>query len=188
MANTYHQIYLQTVFAVKYRNAVIDKKWRGLSSGKKEFTDINALCGEYLRLAYHGLRAKDKCFNAKFETHFDPTLPKINAISQDIGRVVLNLINNAFCAVNQQQEQLVVLSTRNLGDEIQISEKDNGNGVPENINEKIFQPFFTTRATGQGTGLELSLAYDIVTKGNGGELNVTTQEGRGSEFIITLPS
>lgn len=173
------------------------------SSGKKELTDINALCDEYIRLAYHGLRAKDKTFNAKFETHLDPSLPKVNVVAQDIGRVILNLINNAFYAVNEKwkvesgkserYEPTVTIST-SLGDSItgikdiiKITVKDNGNGIPDSIKEKIFQPFFTTKPTGQGTGLGLSLSYDIITKGHEGQLRVTSGEGQGSEFIITLP-
>ena len=164
-----------------------------VGSGKKEPTDINALCDEYLRLAYHGLRAKDKSFNAKFETDFDASLPKLNVVPQDIGRVILNLINNAFYAVNQQRttnnqqlEPLVIVSTKNLHGQIEIRVQDNGNGIPEHIKEKIFQPFFTTKPTGQGTGLGLSLSYDIV-KAHGGELKVETKEGAGSEFVISLP-
>ena len=165
-----------------------------ISSGKKEVTDINALCDEYLRLAYHGLRAKDKSFNGKFETDFDQTLPKINIVPQDIGRVVLNLINNAFYACTEKSKvqgatflPLVKVSTKTAGDKIEISVKDNGPGIPEHIKEKIFQPFFTTKPTGQGTGLGLSLAYDIITKGHGGELKVESGEGEGSVFTITLP-
>jgi signal transduction histidine kinase len=168
------------------------------SSGQKEPTDINALADEYLRLAYHGLRAKDKSFNANFKTDFDPTLPKINIIPQDIGRVLLNLINNAFYAVTEQSklfqsselwksyQPLVVVTTIKLGDIIQISVKDNGPGIPASIVDKIFQPFFTTKPTGSGTGLGLSLSYDIV-KAHGGELKVETKEGEGSTFIIHLP-
>jgi signal transduction histidine kinase len=168
------------------------------SSGKKEPTDINALCEEYLRLSYHGLRAKDKSFNAKFETHLDPTLPKVNVVPQDIGRVILNLINNAFYAVNQRAnnqqpatnnesyEPTVIVSTKKLGDKIEICVKDNGPGIPDSIKEKIFQPFFTTKPTGQGTGLGLSLSYDIV-KAHQGELKVQTQENKGTEFYIILP-
>ncbi|MEQ1588599.1 MAG: HAMP domain-containing sensor histidine kinase [Cyclobacteriaceae bacterium] len=171
------------------------------SSGQNELTDINGLCDEYLRLAYHGLRAKDKTFNAKFETQLDLTLPKVNVVPQDIGRVILNLINNAFYAVNEKQkaeslklkadrviyEPAVFVSTRKEGDKIMISVKDNGNGIPESIKDKIFQPFFTTKPTGQGTGLGLSLSYDIITKGHGGEIKINTKEGEGTEFIIQLP-
>jgi signal transduction histidine kinase len=167
-------------------------------SGNKELTDINALCDEYLRLSYHGLRAKDKSFNAKFESDFDPNFPKINVVPQDIGRVILNLINNAFYVVSQKQkaeigkpdstyEPIVTVSTKRNGDKVLISVKDNGNGIPESIKEKIFQPFFTTKPTGQGTGLGLSLSYDIV-KAHGGELSVETKEREGSEFIIQLPT
>ncbi len=168
------------------------------SSGQKELTDINALCDEYLRLAYHGLRAKDKSFNAKFETHLDPAVGKINIVPQEIGRVMLNLINNAFYAVDEkkktpqppkggdQYEPTVTVSTKKNNDKLQIKVSDNGNGIPKKIADKIFQPFFTTKPTGQGTGLGLSLAYDIV-KAHGGEIKVETKEGEGSEFIISLP-
>ncbi len=161
------------------------------STGQKELTDINALCDEYLRLAYHGLRAKDKSFNAKFETDFDESLPKINVVPQDIGRVILNLINNAFYAVNEKSKAntgfvpQVTIVTLKLNDKVEISVKDNGNGIPKNIVDKIFQPFFTTKPTGQGTGLGLSLSYDIV-KTHGGEIRVETKEGEGSIFIITI--
>ena len=164
------------------------------STGQKEFTDINALCDEYLRLAYHGLRAKDKSFNAKFETDLDPTIDKINVIPQDIGRVLVNLINNAFYAVNEKRQRVddydgptVVVSTKNLGRKVEIRVKDDGSGIPQRILDKIFQPFFTTKPTGQGTGLGLSLSYDIITKGHSGELKVETKEGEGSEFIIQIP-
>ncbi len=165
------------------------------STGQKELTDINELCDEYLRLAYHGLRAKDKSFNAKFETNFDPSLPKINVVPQEIGRVILNLINNAFYAVSERKklnepgyEPEVIVSTRKERDkvEIKVKVKDNGTGISEKIKEKIFQPFFTTKPTGSGTGLGLSLSYDIVTKGHGGELKVETKEGEGTTFIIQL--
>jgi len=171
------------------------------SSGQKEMTDINALCDEYLRLSYHGLRAKDKSFNAKFETDFDTSLPKINVVPQEIGRVILNLINNAFYAVNERKklnepgyEPTVWIKTTQKtpptggGKGIFVSVKDNGTGIPEKIKDKIFQPFFTTKPTGSGTGLGLSLSYDIVTKGHGGELKVETKEGEGSEFVIFLPA
>src|SRR6187431_1886045 len=162
------------------------------SSGKKEPADINGLADEYLRLAYHGLRAKDKSFNAKFETEFDNNIGKINIISQDIGRVLVNLINNAFYAVSERKKQesngyepTVTVYTKKIDDKIEIKVKDNGNGIPQKVLDKIFQPFFTTKPTGQGTGLGLSLSYDIV-KAHGGELKVETKEGEGSEFIICL--
>jgi signal transduction histidine kinase len=164
-------------------------------SGHKEMTDINVLADEYLRLAYHGLRAKDKSFNAKFETDFDNNIGKINVMPQDIGRVILNLINNAFYAVTEKKKQnsngyepTVAVHTKQVNDKIEIKVCDNGNGIPQKLLDKIFQPFFTTKPTGQGTGLGLSLAYDIVTKGHGGELKVKTKEGEGSEFIIQLPT
>lgn len=165
------------------------------SSGKKELTDINALADEYLRLAYHGLRAKDKSFNAKFESHLDNSIGKINVVPQEIGRVILNLINNAFYAVTEKKksvangyEPAVTVTTKNFGDKISISVNDNGNGIPQKLLDKIFQPFFTTKPTGQGTGLGLSLSYDIITKGHGGELKIETKEGEGSSFIIHLPN
>ena len=163
------------------------------NSGKKEPTDINLLADEYLRLAFHGLRAKDKSFNAKFETEFDRSIEKVNIIPQDIGRVILNLINNAFYTVSEKKkhnsngyEPTVTVSTKKENGKIEIKVKDNGNGIPKKVLDKIFQPFFTTKPTGQGTGLGLSLAYDIVTKGHGGELKVETKEGEGTEFIIQL--
>ncbi len=171
------------------------------STGVKEPTDINALCDEYLRLSYQGLRAKDKSFNAKMETDFDNAIGKINIVPQDIGRVVLNLINNAFyaciersrSAVNEKKklniegyEPTVSISTKKLDDKVQIIVKDNGNGIPQNIVDKIFQPFFTTKPTGQGTGLGLSLSYDIV-KAHGGEMRVESKINEGSNFIIQLP-
>ena len=166
---------------------------RRSSSGKKELTDINALCDGYLRLAKHGLRAKDNSFNAKTETNFDSSIEKINVVPQDIGRVFLNLINNAFYAVDERKKQSgvgyvpkVSVSTKKEKDKIEIMVKDNGNGIPQKVLDKIFQPFFTTKPTGQGTGLGLSLAYDIV-KAHGGELKVKTKESEGSEFIISLP-
>jgi signal transduction histidine kinase len=164
------------------------------SSGQKESTDLNALTGEYLRLAYHGLRAKDKAFNADIKTDFDNNIGRINIIPQDIGRVVLNLINNAFYVVDEKKKQnlngyepIVSVSTKKEKDKVEIKVKDNGNGIPRKILDKIFQPFFTTKPTGQGTGLGLSLSYDII-KAHGGELKVETREGEGSEFIIELPN
>lgn len=163
------------------------------STGVKELTNINALCDEYLRLAYHGLRAKDKTFNSGMKTDFDNTIGEINIIPQDIGRVVLNLITNAFYAANAKAKQnisgyepLVEVSTKKASDKILISVKDNGNGIPQNIVDKIFQPFFTTKPTGQGTGLGLSLSYDII-KAIGGEIKVESKESDGSEFTIILP-
>ena len=170
------------------------------SSGVKEPTDINALADEYLRLAYHGLRAKDKSFNATMKTDFDATIGKINIIPQDMGRVILNLITNAFYVVDEkkragsggnrdeQYDPIVSVSTKKMGDKVLISVKDNGNGIPKHVLDKIFQPFFTTKPTGQGTGLGLSMSYDIVTKGHGGTITVTTTEGTGTEFTISLPA
>jgi len=165
------------------------------SSGKKEATDINALADEYLRLAYHGLRAKDKSFNAKFQTDFDDRIAPINIVHQDIGRVLLNLINNAFYSVSEKQQQdipgyepTITVTTKKIGESrVEIRVADNGNGVPKKVLDKIFQPFFTTKPTGLGTGLGLSLSYDIIKRGHGGELKVETKEGEGAEFIIILP-
>jgi two-component system, NtrC family, sensor kinase len=167
------------------------------SSGIKEPTDINALCDEYLLLAYHGLKAKDKSFNVILKTDFDESIGNINIIPQDIGRVILNLINNAFYAASPPSKggisepvsnkiPTVWVSTKKEGNKVLIGVKDNGPGIPANILDKIFQPFFTTKPTGQGTGLGLSLSYDIV-KAHRGELKVETKEGEGSEFIIQLP-
>lgn len=165
------------------------------SSGTKERTDINALCDEYLRLSYHGLRAKDKSFNAKFETKFDESIGSVNVVPQDIGRVILNLINNAFYAVSEKKklnidkyEPTVTVTTRKENNKILITVADNGTGMPQQVIDKIFQPFFTTKPTGQGTGLGLSLSYDIIKKGHGGELKVNTKEGEGSQFIVILPA
>ncbi|GAB2839577.1 hypothetical protein GCM10027043_48550 [Ferruginibacter profundus] len=163
------------------------------SSGKKEPTDINKLADEYLRLAYHGLRAKDKSFNATLKTDFDETLGNIIIIPQDMGRVLLNLITNAFYVVDEKKksgienyEPTVSISTKKINGKVEIKVTDNGNGIPKNIVDKIFQPFFTTKPTGQGTGLGLSLAYDII-KAHGGELLVDTTEGNGTTFTIKLP-
>jgi len=163
------------------------------STGQKELTNINALADEYLRLAYHGLRAKDKSFNATLHTNYDKSINEILIVSQDIGRVILNLITNAFYAVDEKKKQhgegyepTVSVSTKKINNTIEIKVADNGNGIPQKILDKIFQPFFTTKPTGQGTGLGLSLAYDIV-KAHGGELKVETKEGEGTTFIIQLP-
>jgi len=165
------------------------------NTGQKEQTDINALADEYLRLAYHGLRAKDKSFNATMKTDYDETLGKVEVIPQDIGRVLLNLYNNAFYAVSEKNtstnsagqpyEPTVLIKTKKLDGKIEVSVKDNGNGISQKVVDKIFQPFFTTKPTGQGTGLGLSLSYDIV-KAHGGEIKVETREGEGSTFIIQL--
>jgi signal transduction histidine kinase len=165
------------------------------STGHKEPTDINALADEYLRLAYHGLRAKNKSFNAGFKTELDESLPLIKVIPQEIGRVLLNLINNAFYAASAKALAAadshfiptVTVSTKKLEGQIQISVQDNGTGIPDSIKDKIFQPFFTTKPTGQGTGLGLSMSYDIITKGHGGKLSMETETGTGTEFIIHLP-
>jgi len=164
------------------------------SAGKKVLTDINALADEYLRLAYHGMRAKEKSFNVDVKSEFDNTIPNINVIQQDIGRVILNLITNAFYVVAEKKQQkgdnyepIVTVSTKKAGDNILISVSDNGNGIPQKVLDKIFQPFFTTKPAGQGTGLGLSLSYDIITKGHGGELKVETKEGEGTVFIISIP-
>jgi signal transduction histidine kinase len=164
------------------------------SNGIKEPTDINALADEYLRLAYHGLRAKDKSFNATLKTDFDETIGKIDIIPQDIGRVILNLITNAFYAVDEKKKQLgsayeptVTVKTRKTINKVELLVTDNGNGIPQKVVDKIFQPFFTTKPSGQGTGLGLSMSYDIV-KAHGGELKVQTNEGKGSVFTVLLPA
>ncbi len=163
------------------------------SSGKKEPTDINALADEYLRLSYHGLRAKDKDFNANFTTDFDESIGKIEVVPQDIGRVLLNLYNNAFYSVNEKKKKLngtfeptVSVSTKRQKAKIEIIVKDNGNGIAQKHLDKIFQPFFTTKPTGEGTGLGLSLAYDIITKEHNGTIKVESEEGEGSRFIINI--
>jgi signal transduction histidine kinase len=164
------------------------------SSGQKEPTDINALADEYLRLSYHGLRAKDKSFNATMETHFDASIGKINMIPQDIGRVLLNLFNNAFYAVSEQIKRnpesykpTVSVTTKKCDEGVFITVEDNGSGIPQKVLDKIFQPFFTTKPTGEGTGLGLSLSYDII-KAHGGQIKVETDEGKGTKFIIQLPA
>ena len=164
------------------------------STGKKEPTDINTLADEYLRLAYHGMRAKDKSFNAAMKTDFDENIGLIKIISQDIGRVILNLITNSFYALNEKKKQspdhyepTLTISTKKIGDKIEICVGDNGTGISQKAFDKIFQPFFTTKPTGQGTGLGLSLSYDIITKSHGGELKVETKEGEYTNFRIILP-
>ncbi|MEO8862132.1 MAG: ATP-binding protein [Ginsengibacter sp.] len=164
------------------------------SSGIKESTDINNLADEYLRLAYHGLRAKDKSFNASMKTDFDKNVGKIDVIPQDMGRAILNLITNAFYAVSEKKKQLangyeptVSVRTRKLDNMIELTVMDNGNGIPQKVVDKIFQPFFTTKPTGEGTGLGLSLSYDII-KAHGGQIKAETKENEGSKFIINLPA
>jgi signal transduction histidine kinase len=166
-----------------------------VSAGQKELTDINALADEYLRLSYHGMRAKDKSFNAEIKTEFDEDIGKINVVPQDIGRVLLNLFNNAFYAVSERRastssagqpyEPTVSVYTKKVDGKVEILVRDNGVGIPQKVMDKIFQPFFTTKPTGQGTGLGLSLSYDII-KAHGGEIKVETKEEKGSEFIIQL--
>ena len=165
------------------------------SSNIKEPTDINNLADEYLRLAYHGLRAKDKTFNSELIVNFSNNIPVLNVVPQDIGRVMLNMFTNAFYAVNQKQkttganyQPTVTLSTTVYKNQVVIAVKDNGNGIPANIKDKIMQPFFTTKPTGEGTGLGLSMSYDIVVKGHNGSIDVNTKEGEFSEFIIKLPT
>ncbi len=163
-------------------------------SGQKEATDINNLLDECLRLSFHGMRAKDKSFNAKTDTSFDGSLGPVNIVSQEIGRVFLNLFTNAFYSVMQKKKELeesyqpvVTASTSKEGNRVKITVRDNGNGIPQKVIDKIFQPFFTTKPTGEGTGLGLSMSYDIISKGHNGELKVNTKEGEYAEFIITLP-
>ena len=163
------------------------------SNGVKEPADINVLADEYLKLAYHGLRAKDKTFNATLVTHYDETIGRISIVPQDIGRVILNLITNAFYAITEKSKQAnegylptVEISTRRSGSKVELIVKDNGNGIPGPALDKIFQPFFTTKPTGQGTGLGLSLSYDII-KAHGGTISVETREREGTTFTIELP-
>ena len=163
------------------------------SNGQKEPTNINALSDEYLRLAYHGLRAKDKSFNADMQTDFDESIPKINVVAQDVGRVILNLITNAFYAVKaakpvkgKDYQPTVWVSTKKENGKVYVTVKDNGTGIPDSVKDKIFHPFFTTKPTGEGTGLGLSLSYDII-KAHNGEIKVESEEGQGTEFVVELP-
>jgi two-component system, NtrC family, sensor kinase len=163
------------------------------STGKKELTDLNALADEYLRLAHHGFRAKEKSFDVTLKTDFDGAIGKINIVPQDIGRVLINLYNNSFYAVNERNKQLpvgyiptVLISTKKVDDKIEVRIKDNGDGIPEKVLDKIFQPFFTSKPSGQGIGLGLSLSYDIV-KAHAGELKVESKEGEGAEFVVQIP-
>ena len=164
------------------------------STGERQPTELNALADEYLRLAYHGLRAKDKTFNATLKTDFAALLPLVPVVPGDLGRVLLNLLTNAFYAVQKRQQcgvagyvPTVGVATRRDGDEVEIRIRDNGTGIPEAVRAKIFQPFFTTKPTGEGTGLGLSLAHDIVVQGHGGTLTVDSQEGEFTEFAVRLP-
>ncbi|HZI53766.1 MAG TPA: ATP-binding protein, partial [Chitinophagaceae bacterium] len=176
-----------------------------LGNVNKEAVNINSLCEESLKLAYHGFKAKEKTFNASFEKRFDPDLPNVMAIPQDMGRVLLNLFNNAFYAVNEKKKKIqsngshdalqteslykpsVIVSTKKAGNKISITVSDNGMGIPSPIINKIFQPFFTTKPTGEGTGLGLSMSYDIIAKSHGGELQAKSKEGLGTDFEIILP-
>lgn len=164
------------------------------STGERQSVNLNALAEEYLKLSFHGLRAKDKSFNSDFKLIPDESLPEIQVIPQDLGRVLLNLCNNAFYAVQKRAAEgqsgykpLVTVSVEKVKNKAKITVSDNGMGIPEDVISKIFQPFFTTKPTGQGTGLGLSLSYDIITKGHGGEIIVNSKEGEGTQFIITLP-
>ncbi len=157
--------------------------------------ELNALTEEYLRLSYHGMRAKDQTFNANLVTDWDASLEKVSVVPQELGRVLLNLFNNAFYATQQKKAQLngqyqpeVMVGTRRVRNQVEIRVRDNGMGIPDTVKQKIFQPFFTTKPTGQGTGLGLSLSYEIIIKGHGGELKVETQVGEFTEFTIVLPS
>jgi signal transduction histidine kinase len=165
------------------------------STGQKEPTDMNLLADEYLRLSYHGMKARDKSFSANLQTEFTPGIGKINVIPQDIGRVLLNLFNNAFYSVNEKKKLIngtylptVSIQTKMVLDKLEICIRDNGNGIPKKVLNKIFQPFFTTKPTGEGTGLGLSLSYEIITKEHGGEMKVSTHENEFAEFIIQLPA
>jgi signal transduction histidine kinase len=165
-----------------------------VGSGKKELTNINALAEEYLRLSYHGFRAKDKDFSCVLETRFDESIGKVEAVPQDIGRVLLNLYNNAFYAVRTKQnaettgfQPIVKVETKKGDRTMEVIVSDNGTGIPHSIKHKIFQPFFTTKPTGQGTGLGLSLSYDII-KAHGGEIRVESKEGEFTDIIIILPN
>jgi signal transduction histidine kinase len=164
------------------------------TTGERLPTDINVLLDEHVQLAYHGLRAQDASFNVAIKTDYDQSLDVIVVVPQDISRVFLNVANNACYAANEKRKiapppfaPTVFVSTRNRGDQAEIRIRDNGNGIPQNIVDKIFNPFFTTKPTGKGTGLGLSLSYDVVVKQHKGELKVETQEGEYAEFIIRLP-
>jgi signal transduction histidine kinase len=163
-------------------------------AGERQDTDLNALLAEYTNLAYHGMRAQDQSFNVKIETDLDPTIGKVSVVPQDISRAFLNIVNNACYAANDKRRTAkngfsptVRVSARNLQDRVEIRIRDNGNGIPQSIREKVFNPFFTTKPAGVGTGLGLSLSYDIITQVHKGEVAIDTREGEYTEFVITLP-
>jgi signal transduction histidine kinase len=162
--------------------------------GDRQPTNVNNLLDEYVKLAYHGLRAADPSFNVTIETDYDPAAGLIDAVPQDLSRVFLNIVNNACYAANDRQKSAgpafmptIRVSTRDLGERVEVRVRDNGTGVPAAVREKIFQPFFTTKPTGSGTGLGLSISYDIVVQGHQGELRLETEAGQFAEFVITLP-
>jgi signal transduction histidine kinase len=157
------------------------------TAGEKQPTDINKLCEEFADLAYHGMRANVPSFNSAIVKNFDSSLPKVNVVQQEISRVVLNLLNNAFYAVKDKKDAKVEVSTKKIGNNVQIKVRDNGTGMPENVKQKIFEPFYTTKPTGEGTGLGLSLSFDII-KAHGGEIKVESEAGKFTEFTITLPA
>ncbi len=166
-----------------------------ISSGQKELTDLNALAEEFLRISYYGMRAKDKSFNCEIKTNLDQSVGKVNLVPQDMGRVLMNLYNNAFYSLSEKKKRingkfnpLVEISTRKYGDHVELGIRDNGMGIPREVIDKIFQPFFTTKPTGQGTGLGLSLTYDIITKEHEGKISVDTVQGEYAEFKINLPA
>lgn len=165
------------------------------SSGERQPTDLNALVAQYVGLAYHGLRAQDASFNVTIDTHYDRTLGQVDVIGQDLGRVILNIANNACFAVHERKKKegaafspTITVTTKNLGQYVEIHIRDNGYGIPAAIRDKIFQPFFTTKPTGAGTGLGLSISYDIVVRGHQGRLMVQSEEGSFTEFVISLPT
>ncbi|MCK9203701.1 MAG: ATP-binding protein [Bacteroidales bacterium] len=163
-------------------------------SGEFETVDINTLVAEYVNLAYHGMRAKDKSFNTSIKTQLDPVVGKASVVPQDLSRVILNIVNNSCYALDEKTKKLipgfapeVIISTTKVKDKIEIRIKDNGTGIPEHVLEKIFNPFFTTKPTGKGTGLGLSMSFDIITQIHKGKLEVKSKEGEFTEFIITIP-
>jgi len=196
LANTIEQNLLKVVHHGKRADSIVKGMLQHSRSsrGQKESTDLNALAEEFLRISYHGLRMKEKSLNVNIQTHFDEKIGKINLIAQDIARALINLYNNAWYAVNEKKKRMgvaydpvVVLSTRAIDDKAEIRIRDNGDGIPKKVIDKIYQPFFTTKPTGEGTGLGLSLVYNIIVKEHGGQIQVDTQEGAFAEFIIQLP-